>query len=448
MTDPPGDQPVSEARGPAWRPSGSQVLAFVVLVIALAIAVFVMAGDWYTEPGGPTAFPSPSASATVIAEPASPSPTGPERPSIGSGVGVEWTTLVTFLGASVSDVTAGGPGWIAVGAEGAVGCEAPMCPSIETYTGMIWSSVDGQTWNEVELPSPQGTNLSHVVSGPGGLVALGWHDTDPLAGQDIVASHVLVSEDGEAWTRVDPAAFAATGTAINDIAAGPLFVAAGQVADPEVGVRPAIWTSPNGLEWTEAYRSPDGGAIHRVAEGGPGWVAVGEVYGSDAGGGRSFVPFPALWISSDGVTWVQQALPLGTDAGGGSAQDVLDAGPGLVAVGYAETVSLEPSGTILGFAGWRSSDGDTWEPAPVTADFLENIGGGHLLYEAGGRVFAIGSGCLCGTGWPGRWWTTPDGLAWTQHRETPPILYSVIPFDGGLLGVGLVDGEGAILLSE
>jgi hypothetical protein len=440
------DEPIAQTSEPSRRPSGSQVLGLVVLVIALAIAVFVIAGDWYADPAGPTAFPSPPASPTITPEPASPSPMGPERPTIGSGVGVEWTALVTFAGASVSDVTAGGPGWIAVGAEGAVGCE--VCPSIETYTGMIWSSVDGQTWNEVELPSPQGTNLAHVVSGPSGLVALGWHDTDPVAGQDIVASHVLVSEDGGAWTRVDPPAFAVTGTVISDIAAGQLFVAAGQVADPVLGVRPVIWTSLNGREWTEAYRSPDGGSIHRVAEGGPGWVAVGEVYGSDPSGVRSFVPFPVLWISGDGVTWVQQDFPLGTDAGGGSAQDVLDASLGLVAVGYAETVSVEPAGTILGFAGWRSRDGDTWEPAPVTPDFLENIGGGHLLYEAGGRVFAIGSGCLCGTGWPGRWWTTPDGLAWTQHRETPPILYSVIPFDGGLLGVGLVDGEGAIVLSE
>jgi len=83
----------------------------------------------------------------------------------------------------------------------------------------------------------------------------------------------------------------------------------------------------------------------------------------------------------------------------------------------------------------------------VTPDFLEDIGGGFLVYESADRVFAIGSGCRCGTGLPGRWWTTPNGLAWTQHEETPPNLLAVIPFDGGLLGVGIEDGEGAIFVS-
>jgi hypothetical protein len=154
------------------------------------------------------------------------------------------------------------------------------------------------------------------------------------------------------------------------------------------------------------------------------------------------------WQSTDGQSWTQDDLPLSASAGGGSAQAILNAAPGLVTIGDAEYSPLDPPGPIVGFAAWRSGDEVTWEAAPVTDEFLENVGGGILLYEAGARVFAISSGCRCGTGWPGRWWTTPDGLAWTEHQETPPILYSVIPFNGGLLGVGLVNDEGAILVSD
>ncbi|HET9498228.1 MAG TPA: hypothetical protein VFP83_07875, partial [Candidatus Limnocylindria bacterium] len=125
----------------------------------------------------------------------------------------------------------------------------------------------------------------------------------------------------------------------------------------------------------------------------------------------------------------------------------LDSHAGLVAIGYDEYEPADPPGPVLGFAGWQASDG-SWDPSPVTDEFLEDLGGGFLLYESAERVFAIGSGCRCGTGQPGRLWTSTDGLAWVQREETPPILYSVIRFGEGLLAAGIDNGEGAILISE
>lgn len=322
-------------------------------------------------------------------------------------------------------------------------CE--VCPGIETYTGKIWSSIDGWTWDEIAVPGLEGSTLYAVASGPGGLVAFGWQALDGS-----IQPQVLVSSDGTTWTRVPVPAFEMPGISISDVIGGSPYVATGVAGVPGQNGQPAVWTSLNGRDWVEVYRSPDDGATYQITEGGPGWVAVGEVYRPTGGGDRQYVPFPAAWVSADGVTWEQQDLPLGADAGGGAAQAVLNLslGPGMVAVGYAEYAPLEPPGPVIGFAGWRSSNGVTWEPAPVTADFLEDIGGGHLLYQGAGRVFAIGSGCRCGTGWPGRWWTTLDGLAWTEHREAPPVLYSVIQFGGGLLAVGLEANEGAIFVSE
>ena len=80
-------------------------------------------------------------------------------------------------------------------------------------------------------------------------------------------------------------------------------------------------------------------------------------------------------------------------------------------------------------------------PETVTDDMLEDIGGGFLVYSGADRVFAIGSGCRCGTGLPGRWWTTGNGLDWTEHAETPPILHTVVGSPIGLIAVGQEDGH-------
>lgn len=437
MTDLP-DQPMSAPPPRTARP-GSAAWVAVLAAAAVVLAAVALTQNWFG--GAAESSPSPTIAASVQAEISpSPGPSGAQRPSIGSGVGVDWTTVATLPGASASDVTAGGPGWVAVGAEGEVGCE--ICPGIETYTSKIWASTDGRTWDEVSTPGLEGSTLSVVAAGPAGLVAIGWQAVDGASLQQVVTS-----PDGATWTRIAGTPFETPGTSVHDIVGGDMYLAVGVSGEPGQDVHPTMWTSSSGRDWTEAYRSPETGAVYHITEVLYGWIAVGEVYRPLTGSGREYVPFPVMW-EFDGQTWSQQDLPLGTKSGAGSAQDVMEAGLGFVAVGYAEYAPPEPAGPALGFAAWHSIGGASWGAAPVTADFLEDIGGGHLLYEAGGRVFAIGSGCRCGTGWPGRWWTTPDGRAWTEHLEIPPILYAVIPFDGGLLGVGLENGEGAIFISE
>ncbi|MGH2462422.1 MAG: hypothetical protein ACRDFZ_02205 [Candidatus Limnocylindria bacterium] len=417
-------------------------LLVTAALTVLAVALFLVAAAiMQIQSGGE---PVPSASASVGASPApsaaSPVPSGVERPSIGSGGGASWTAVATFPGATVFDVTAGGPGWVAVGSAGAVGCE--ICPGIETYTGMIWISTDGRTWDEVAVPQAEGGSLYEVASGPGGLVAVGTQAVGSIGQQQ-----VLVSADGRAWTRLEGTPFDMPGTVVNDIAGGSIFVAAGSVPEPEQGGWPAIWTSANGRDWVEAYRSSEEGWIYQTVRSDSGWTAIGAVW-RPVDGGVNEMLLPVVWDSADGRTWSQHDLPLPVTANAGVAQAIVNAGPGLVAVGWANYPPFEPPGPVNGYAAWLSADGGSWVPAPVTPDMLEDIGGGLLVYASDDRVFGIGSGCRCGPGVPGRWWTTPDGLAWTQHQETPPNLLSVIPFDGGLLGVGIEDGEGAVFLSR
>lgn len=409
-----------------------------VLVVALAIS---------TRNGTPAATASPPATASPTGAPATaiPSPSAAMRPSIGSGIGADWTTVATFPGATVYDATAGGPGYVAVGASGAVGCE--VCPGMSTYTGRIWTSTDGRTWAEAAVPGMEGSIVNHVAAGPNSLVAVRHHDSDPSDGQDIVTTQILVSPDGLTWTLVEGTPFESGGASISDLAGGVGFAAVGSLATGSA----AIWQSPGGREWgprlSDAYYE---GAVLNVVAVDAGWTAVGDLYVTATGSSRDYIPSASSWGSILNQEWLGQPMPLPETAGGASAHAVLVTSAGnTIAVGYGEYPPTEPPGPVLGFAAWRNLlDVGIWEAAPVTDDFLEDIGGGLLVYEAPDRIFAIGSACRCGAGLTGRWWTTTDGLAWVEHAEAPPKLLSVIPFGGGLLAAGIENGAGAIFVSE
>ena len=92
----------------------------------------------------------------------------------------------------MSDVTAGGPGLVAVG-EGA------------------WTSPDGINWSRVPHDEAVfgGATMHSVTAGGPGLVAVGWDDHPEDA--RIVIAVAFTSVDGITWTRVphDDAVFGA-----------------------------------------------------------------------------------------------------------------------------------------------------------------------------------------------------------------------------------------------
>ena len=331
-------------------------------------------------------------------------------------------------------------GWRSVPA-GPLACDA--CPDIDQYSSRIWVSVDGRAWTAATVPNPDGSYLYSVAAGPSGLVAVG---SQGIVGTPAVPL-VLVSADGLTWTRVDPPEFAA-GSSIHQVVGGSMYVAVGSRPGTDGEPHSTIWTSVNGTDWTEVYRSTTEGTIGELIPNGTGWMAVGSEYRPTTDPSRSYVPYPVAWTSDDGASWIQRNLPDLTGAVGGEAMATLRTPAGLLAIGYAEYHLSTAEYEILGFAGWRSADGVTWQPATVTDDFHENIGGGLLLYQSPDRIFGLGSPCLCGSGGPGRWWTTDDGLNWVEHAEQPPVLHAVIPYGSGLLGVGIEDGKGVIFTSE
>ena len=241
-----------------------------------------------------------------------------------------------------------GEGLVAVGTDGEL--------EGNQSEGAVWLSKDGLNWERVRsgLAGPYSQFLNAVASGPSGLVAVGAVGLgSPL---DLDAA-VWTSPDGTDWTRVphDEDVFGGEGESpyggipnqfMNDVVSGgPGFVAVGQ---DDLAEGAAVWTSPDGLQWSRVPADPDifgpmaeaglrFDGMHGVAaaaDGAP-LVAVG-ADGTPAGQAA------AVWVSLDGEAWTR--VPHDDAAFGDLTSfvemwDVVEGGPGFVAVGTDATVS-------------------------------------------------------------------------------------------------------------
>jgi hypothetical protein len=307
-------------------------------------------------------------------------------------------------GSFMEDVTAGGPGLVAVGQA--------------EPNAAVWTSVDGITWSRVPHDEAifggevglvfGGANMNSVTVGGPGLVAVGF-DGSPDGGG---VAAVWTSVDGIRWSRVphDDVVFGGDNDGyygqemLSVTAGGPGLVAVGS----DVG-RAAVWTSVDGITWSrvlddKAVFAESG--MNDVAVGGPGLVAVGQADNT-----------AAVWTSTDGVAWSRVPHDEAVFGGGtdldwdvaiSSVTAVVD---GLVAVGS------DPDRE--GVAVWTSVDGLTWSRAPrdeaafgVTADRPHM----HMTaVTAGGPGFvAVGAHSVRPTSGP----TDGDAAVWVAvHRK-------------------------------
>jgi hypothetical protein len=183
--------------------------------------------------------------------------------------GITWSRVphneAVFDRAEMSSVTAGGPGLVAVGAS---------YPHDDPIAAVVWTSADGVTWSRVphnEAVFDRAT-MSSVTAGGPGLVAVGGesHSHD-----DPSAAVVWTSADGVTWSRVahDEAVFGRA-TMSSVTAEGPGLVAVGRSDEGEH----AVWTSPDGITWSRVAHDEavfDRGGMHSVTAGDSGLVAVG-----------------------------------------------------------------------------------------------------------------------------------------------------------------------------
>ena len=205
---------------------------------------------------------------------------GPGLVAVGSGIwsfdGLTWNRRVESGLSHLFSVVAGGPGFVAVGEVG----EGPSeHDEYWDADGAVWSSVDGTNWTRVPhdesvFGGVGRQSMSAVTVGGPGLVAVG--EVSEYDRRDADAA-VWTSVDGISWVRAlhDQAVFGGDGAQMmNSVTAGgPGLVAVGSSEGDA-----AVWTSPDGVTWTRIPH--DGSIfadshMNSVTTAGPGVLAVG-----------------------------------------------------------------------------------------------------------------------------------------------------------------------------
>lgn len=227
--------------------------------------------------------------------------------------------------------------------------------------------------NWVVRTPPTTSNLNSVAFGNNKYVAVG------------VSGTTIYSSDLVNWAR---AAGTGTNTFTNVIYANSLFVA--------VGFSGALYTSSDGITWTS--RSAGSSTFVDVIYANSLFVAVG------ASG--------ACYTSPDGITWTSRS------AGSNQFNQVIYANSLFVAVGNTNTI-------------YTSSDGVTWTSR--TSGFVSSTATISAVTWNGTNYIAI----CGGSGTPGRWAISSDGITWIANVDVSASLFrSVAVVNGKTIAFG------------
>lgn len=201
--------------------------------------------------------------------------------------GITWERVVhdEWLGnpEALRSVTAGGPGWVAVGAD-------------LKGNAVVWISPDGTTWQRViddDLNKNPGSRVDmwDVKAGGPGLVAVGF---EGFEASDNAASAVWTSVDGTDWTRLPKGTIGGAGLfylSVDPDTGHMVTFARQSVAGNEANA----WTSTDGQTWTQSTNAAAEAPAHAI------WLDGDTILAASRGqdGGN-----PALWLTQDaGSTW-------------------------------------------------------------------------------------------------------------------------------------------------
>jgi hypothetical protein len=292
-----------------------------------------------------------------------------------------------------------------------------------------------------------------VAHGKGMWVVVGTETEFDTSPRDMGA--VWTSPDGRRWNRVphDPQAFSAEGSVtISDVAWGDgQWVAVGDVLPEQPNLQqPAVWVSTDGMTWTRVSSSSlnGEGRMNSVAWSGGTWIATGWV--SDLGR-------IALWSSHDARTWT-----LLSDSPTTSGEDSWNEAVAIATTGdqWLLIGQVEYSAGIQEV--WTSRDGKRWRRGP---DFMTK--GDALDADIDDVTWADGYWLAVGRAVDdqkvnpddeagninGGVWTSTDAATWHRIQHSAlggtagQILRSVTWSDGRGIAVGsegeIKPGEGA-----
>ncbi len=367
-----------EVRGSRWTPA--IIVAAATFVVIATFAAPALLGYWLrSDADTPTDPPTivTTTTTTVVTTTSIPASPPPSVPPV--GLPITWTRVPhdpTFEDAAFADAAANDERIVVVGG-------SDIGEDGATMTGAVWVSDDGSTWTHIQDPS----------------FAENFDDEPPpwwTAGMSAVA--------------YDQGVFVAVGHVGNDA---------------------AVWASTDGLEWPRIDAPSLGGegleSILGVTSGTSGWVAVGQ---EDLNAG--------VWFSADGASWEavdDSDLRAGGDIVSALLFDVVEGGPGYVAVGWIQVKGARTSvnggsvGNVEQAAVWVSVDGRDW-----TLTDLDQFGDEYIIASV---VVDPEDDSLIGFGWNGMWRST-DGAQWSlsDNRDSewtslPPPGASIAWYEEG-----------------
>jgi hypothetical protein len=277
-----------------------------------------------------------------------------------SDVHLEWTEA-ELSGSFVGDLYATEDGFVAYGFAHRTGA---------------WASQDGVHWTPRDLLFEADSDelaVHHLTAGGPGYVAIGSDPATPT-GDDHPA--VWISDDGFDWERHDlviesPHLGRFAEVNVMSVMGGPdgRLILVGRMDPPDGGFDEhefVVWTSRDGLDWslqTESF--PPGSYIDDpVYVTSHGFIVNGYVEGGGSG--------EAAWLSADGERWDELSLDF---TGEESYETAVIGGSTRRVVSWDDRI-LIVAGTPDGIGLWVSDDGGDWtalSPDPAISHTDESI---------------------------------------------------------------------------
>lgn len=245
--------------------------------------------------------------------------------------------------------------------------------------GAIMTSTDLANWSVQSVGAEFG--LASVAASPSRFVAVGG-----ASGSAVVTT----STDGGNWSVAYRATVPSTLTKV--IWAGSQFVAVGCESGADARQYAVFLTSPDGLTWTQ--RLTGSFELDPLRPGACGMKSVAWSGSAFVASGIDMSWSPALWRSTDAVTWWMEGdLP---------PIEAVWTGYYDVAWGNGRFVAVGPEGSNGDAATFTSLDGITWRPDTVA----ENLPPMNAVTAGPGSFVAVG---------PTHRETSSDGLTWTPY---------------------------------
>jgi hypothetical protein len=393
----------------------------------------------------PTASVAPSPSITPSSIPSfAPSPTASSLPVVGAAPSGPWSRLdwldagaVVPVGPTNVGVHGWSGGYVALEQTGGSDEDGNDIPVVIRSS----ASSDGIHWAAPTTIDTAGIvgniEITDIVEGPSGLLALGYPVGDTCGGPPTVVA-LWTSPDGGTWRRVTLPKDFRTGQ-VHTIDGGSAgFIATGSRAD---GTTQALWTSPDGRTWTSRPLpkvSTGTLVLDSATSFARGFVLAGAVLGEGECGGPAHL-HAATWWSADGVAWSRSTLPGSMTAAGARI--------GVQAISDRVVVVTQTSPDDSKLLAWTSTDGRSWTAVHAPSDLLTRnpvTDGRHAALmmdpDSGSgppTVFAVGEDA--GVTTLGQTGNGPiaseDSGGWTFAVGPTGIL--VVRYDGGAAWLGV-----------